>query len=822
MSEADALDALKSAKTLSRRLGVSYKELTDIVQTSFVNPELDDLSIVWKLRIGVGNVVQYLKEKDKPEYAEEKKAFEERLEALLTETSSELKLDDILVKLNELKSRFQRALVLRDTSALCNFDETYLEFADPADPSKPYADALVFYKINLFVRLWKKLGWTMEETDRTLQVFLPKNSLPLTGTNIGEALKIAVVYLAHLKALDEQVKIGKNSRLKLLTLWANLPTTGKNPLYRQLFLTRSILKNDPVFDDPLGNYLSKVGIFVKDHLLALQAALNLTADEIGQILSDAGKNPDTVELSLDTVSLLYRYGLLAKALNLPVRDLIALKGLSDLDPVKPLSADPLTKLDDDYPYGQTLRFVEIAETIKESGFKIEDLEYLLRHRFDPVGKYRPSAETPLSLVKTLAAEIRRIRAEHAIPADPLSLTDDLLRQKMALVLPPDVVEKFLSMWTGSVVYEAEIDAQPANQLDAAAFAEEPAIRVSYDDVRQKQRLAFRGMLLDTEKKRLKDAHSSPLFGALLDLVQEKAKPFKEFFKSKLEKYQVTETRPGGYLDASDFDLLFAPIPPIPDGLSEADKQTRREVNEELIRQKRKKLAEVFLPFLQKALVRQLIVQTLAANLSADPALTEALLTEASLLSDPGQAGKPLLDAFAGAGERGVNVAFFASPDGTGDPLPPKMITVASVDTALKDANEQPIKPANAQSARFEGYIEVPAAGAYRFFMVFGKKDAEAELHLYTQPETVIHHKAGSDGQEISDPGDFVELKPGVPYRFALHARNLGGSDVALLVQGESLPKDSLVRLAVVVNIVAAFFTCAVGLLLGFPAPRHWG
>jgi hypothetical protein len=27
---------------------------------------------------------------------------------------------------------------------------------------------------------------------------------------------------------------------------------------------------------------------------------------------------------------------------------------------------------------------------------------------------------------------------------------------------------------------------------------------------------------------------------------------------------------------------------------------------------------------------------------------------------------------------------------------------------------------------------------------------------------------------------------------------------------------------VVVNIVAAFFTCAVGLLLGFPAPRHWG
>ncbi|MCE8423791.1 MAG: hypothetical protein J5U16_07665, partial [Candidatus Methanoperedens sp.] len=117
--------------------------------------------------------------------------------------------------------------------------------------------------------MWKKLGWTMEETDRAVQTFLPKNSLPLTGTNIGAALETTLVYLAHLKNLDERVKVGKNSRLQLLSLWSNLSTTGKSPLYGQLFLTRSVLKNDPVFDDPLGNYLSKAGIFVKDHLLAV-------------------------------------------------------------------------------------------------------------------------------------------------------------------------------------------------------------------------------------------------------------------------------------------------------------------------------------------------------------------------------------------------------------------------------------------------------------------------------------------------------------------------------------------------------------------------
>lgn len=786
-SEADALAALKSAKTLSRRLGVSYKEFSDIVQTSFVNPELDNLSIVWKLRLGVGNVVKYFKDKDKPEYAEEIKAFEERLEALLKETSSELNLDGILAKINELKARFQQALVLRDTSALCNFDETYLEFADPVDPSQPYADGLVFYKINLFVRLWKKLGWTMEETDRALQVFLPKNSLPLTGTNIGEAVKTSLVYLAHLKNLDERAQVGKNSRLKLLALWSNLSTTGKYPLYSQLFLARSVLKNDPVFDDPLGNYLSKAGILVKDHLLALMSAVNLTMEEIDRIIADSGNNLETAELSLDMVSLLYRHRLLAKALKLSVRGLITLKRLSGLDPFKPPSADPLTKLHDDHPFKQTLQFIEVAEIVKESGFTVEDIDYLLCHRFDPVGKYRSAAELPLALVKSLAAEIHRIQAEHAIPDDPATFTDEVLRQKLALALPSEVAETLFAMWTGTKEYEA---AHPdpistGNTLNPDTFFKEPAIRVSYDAVRQRQRLSFKGVLLDTQKAQLKSDFPSPIVATLLDTVQKQAK---DFVTKHLEKSTVG-TQPSGFLEAGDFEALFAPVP---NSLTDTQKQAET-------LKKRETLARAFLPFLQQRLIRQLLVQTLAANLTADPVLIEGLLTQANLLSDPDHPGKLLLEAFASTGEQGISLAFFASVDGTGDPLPPGIRTVVSVDTALKDEEQKPIRPANAQSARFEGYFEAPTAGAYRFFMVFGKKDAEAELHLNTPSETVIYHKAGNDNHEISDPSDFVELKLGVPYRFMLNTHSLGGGDIALFVQGESLPKDSFSHLALYAN-----------------------
>src|SRR5262249_431670 len=157
------------------------------------------------------------------------------------------------------------------------------------------------------------LGWSIEETDRALTPFIPA-SAPFDGTAANFAkrpLRTALIYLAHLKALDERLKVGKQSRLKLLTLWSDIATTGKKPLYAQLFLTRSVLKTAPQFDHPLGQYLTDPNIKLKDHALALQGALGLTADELGRILADAGKVFDTAELSLPNVSLLYRYGLLA-------------------------------------------------------------------------------------------------------------------------------------------------------------------------------------------------------------------------------------------------------------------------------------------------------------------------------------------------------------------------------------------------------------------------------------------------------------------------------------------------------------------------------
>lgn len=806
---------LNSAKALSRRLGVSYKEITEIVQTGFVNPELQKLALLYKLGVSIADARFYqthktFYDKNKDLLGKDRStlapADQARFDALaktvpnttltgwevLNETAGfEQRLQDLAAEfntpLNALQSAianmpFDKALVLADPDATCNFDRTTLQYADGSK-----AKALDFLRINLFVRLWRKLGWSIEETDRALTTFIPANVL-VDSTQLPGWLQTALIYLAHLKTLEEKVKVGKNARIKLLTLWSDIPTTGKKPLYAQLFLTKSVLKTSPVFDHPLGQYLSDASIKLKEHLLALQGALGLSADDIAAILTDAGKSLDDA-LSLPNVSLLYRYGLLAKGLKLSVRELIALKQISGLNPFTPLHNQPLQNLNEDHPFSQTLAFVEAAEAVRDSGLKIEDFDYLLRHRFDPAGKYRPNREVTLALLKALAEGLRTIRAEHAVPDDPATLSDEVLRQKLGLLLPPEVVTTFLAMLNGTAEFTAvKSGVVQANSLPTEAFAAQPAIReVAYNAVRQEQRLTFRGVLFDPQKNALKAAINPTLTSAqqtllaeLLDDVQHQARAF---FDRHLRK-QTGAQPESGFLEDADYDLLFAPMPA---GLTEAQQQARE-------RERRTRLAQAFLPFLQQRLIRQFIVQTLTAQTGADPVLVESLVTDDRLLK--GEDAKHLLAAFAATAERGVSASFYDADDGTGTPQKASPI-VASADTGLKDQRDPDGNPLNAAgSARFEGYLEVATPGAYRFFIELDKQNAAAELRFAHLPEPLfLSGTAASDNATLGNgPNEFLELKAGVPYRFSLELKRLNGGQARLLVQGETLPKRPLSQL----------------------------
>lgn len=760
---------LHSAKALARRLGVSYKELVTLVGTWFVNPELERLVVLRKLDVDPSAVFRYMQH---PAYtpftAEERAAFEARLDALTTEynpTGDPASFDARAWITNAWPAGFREILVLADPQGGCDFDKTTLRYADGSA-----ADSLVFLRLNLFVRLWKTLGWTIEDIDRALQAFVPRGSLPLTGANIGPGLRTALIYMAHLAALDGQVKAGRNSRQKLLAIWSDLATTGKNPLYAQLFLTPTVLRNSPEFDDPLGDYLSQPNVLVKDHLLAVQGALSLAATEVALVLEDAGLKLDTAPLSLANVSLLYRHGLLAKALKIPVRDLLAVKELSGIDPCSQLRAAPLAQLDDDYPFARTLRFVEVVEQVRGSGFSVEELDYLLRNRFDAAGPFRPAADLPATFIRSLAAGVRRIESDHAAPSDPLLITDDFLREKLELVFPGDAVNEFFSYWTDSAEFSAtKAGVVPGKKLAPTTY-ETGGLRVVYDETRNRQQLVHVGVLSDTKKASILQAIPAPpstapqgerdayaVFTELLDAIAAQSQPRPRAFFEKCFGEIVT------------YDDLY--------GTSLAPPTQVR----------RRAVSGAILPFVRQKLARQLAVQTAATELAADPSLTEALVADRLLLQDPSSTAQQrpaLLDAFLNLGGAGATAELFAASDLTGTRLASSG-TVAGVSVAAGSG---------ANSARFRGYFEVPEAGPYRFYGRFANAVASATLSVSVQPERTITFSPTQSNLEVSDPNDFVELEPGVLYEFAVEARNLQGGDFRVLIQGETLPKDDLGQL----------------------------
>ena len=831
----------KSAKALSRRLGVTYKEIVDLVQTGFVNPHLSPLPLLYKLEINIRDARLYkdektfydankdLRGKDRAtlpaadqlrfdalasprpnrgltgwDVVNEIAAVEDRLTAFAATFTPALNVADLRTAINAMP--FDRMLVLADPDAGCNFDLTTLQYADGKK-----ADAIVFLRINLFVRLWRKLGWTIEETDRALCTFVPA-SAPFDGTPANLAkqpLKTALVHLAHLKALDEQVKVGKPSRVKLLTLWSDIGTTGKKPLYAQLFLKRSVLKSSPVFDHPLGQFLADPTVTLKDHLLALQGALGLTADDIVRIVADVGESMDTMPLSLPNVSRLYRYGLFAKALKLSVRELISLKRTSGLNPFAALHQDPLATLDHDNPFSQTLEFVKIAGELKDIGLKVDDLEYLVLHRFEDASGYGVTRDSAMAVLRALSDGVRGIRTEHAVPGDPTAVSDEALRQKLGLALGPDVVDRFMAMVNTSAELRAVVGGVSlVNALVPATFAAESRIRqVSYKEVPNgEQSLTVRGVVFDPVKAAMKAAFDPALSAsqkqAFSDLLDRLERDAREFFANQLGKQRLRVAGEAGFLEDADFETLFkpleAPLVVLPaDSAAEVDSKQReneaiQKRNDEEAQKRRNLIASRFLPFLQQRLTRQLVVQTMAAHTGADAALVAGLVTDERLISAP----KPLVDVFAATATRGIDVTFWPSADATGAPFP--VVSVPDADTSLKDALGNPVKPAGADSARLDAFIEVPATGAYRFYIELDKQNARAELRFADLPEPVLLKGTAAANNATLGSGalEYVELKAGVPYRLSLDLTHLNGGHVRLRVQGETLPKGPLSQLTI--------------------------
>lgn len=927
--------ALPSAKTLSRCLGLTYQETTDLVTTGFLNPALNTVMLQFqRFGISLGTAFSYTGQPGSISLSDPDQAdFGALLDGITHKYGPPFDAKAWLKSV--LPANYsRRMLVLQDPSSGYDFAATTLQYAD-GSPATP----LDFLKLNLFVRLWKKLGWSLDETDRALQLFFPANlpgwSDPGFATAFSTAWKTALVYLAHLDDLNRRFNPALG-RVGLLPLWADLPSNGANPLYAQLFLTASVLNGDPAFDDPSGKFPGSTSDLLSDHQPTLQGVLGLTADEITAILGDAAAAVTFApnagpNFSLANISILYRYSLLAKCLDLPISDLIAVKALSGLDPFHRPNGAALTALKDNVLFNQTLSFIQQVTAVKSSGFSVEDLQYLLRHRFDPVGQYMQDSNLLMALVQSVASGLRQIQAQNALPVDVTGLSEDFIEQKLSGLLPATILKPLFTLLTDAQTYQASqsgvgnaIDPTPfaeesglsfapydattqtqslsydgvlldwkkaqllklnstvqfanlldgvqqqarqaltqrladivgtwaslveyeavtkGNELDPALAQADTALSLDYDEADQLQRLAYQGVLIDAKKTVLTNLNNSPMLSKLLDDIQHQAMPAYEGLVgtilamwANIQSYEAEQENvaPGSQIDPAP----LAGIPEIQlyyDAASQVQKLTYRGVLTDAERtrlagllsgsallanllqvardqavqffltqaaglltvtaadldqfskpflqiddtkkQKRVKeeLLRVFLPLLAKKLSRQLILQSLAANLGSEPSLTAALTTDAGLLTDPNRPGKSLLESFLAIGQPGVSASFNGG---------------AAVPATNANVTGQP----GTTSAHFAGYLQVPTDGPYRFFAELGDNGAEVTFRLDSPdptalfPEPILEGTAGSNNAEFSQ---FIRIRGGVAYHFTLDFAKLGANGASLLIQGENLPRSPL-------------------------------
>lgn len=376
-------------------------------------------------------------------------------------------------------------IVSRDVNNPTTCDLTKLEIrvVDSQITDKRTALIAVWNKIHRFVRLSRRLGWTMRDLDKAIVALQPKNASDKLDITADFLLK-----LSNIQRLRAQFGVPVVS---LLSFWADIDTgryldhyseeeTTIPSLYETLFNNRAAGQSLPEL--PSTDKLTQ-------HTAIISAALQISVDELTLMLAD-GNVVTNDNLTLANLSALYRHATFAKALMYSIR--------TYLSALKLINVSAFAKPDD------TVKFVKQSEKIIASGFSVDDLTYILRHDF--------SANTPIAItdeaiavaLNPLRAELRKIAAENNFveasdPTNPATNdpNGDLTKRKLALLnWDATIVEQLIAVLNGTYTHETTLDPLPV-EADFEKLTEDLARKVAYD-ISTKQ-LRFTGVMTNAEK-----------------------------------------------------------------------------------------------------------------------------------------------------------------------------------------------------------------------------------------------------------------------------------------------------------------------------------
>ena len=478
----------------------------------------------------------------------------------------------------------------------------------------PYLDE--YDRIHRFIRLWRKLGWTINEVDKTLEglanISAGVNESTLLADGSANKVDSSIIkvglrpivlpihhnvtcditsdFLHQLAAVKKLLDRTGLPLIKLLSFWSNISTVGEKSLYASLFLTHNMLGIDEVFKaDNHGNYLTG-SEKIADHLPVLMAALKLKSDQISAI--QAMCTPPLDDLTLANVSLLYRFSLLSKILGVKITDLgnlINLFGDPFLDALK------------------TLELFETWGKMEDAGFTFRQLNYVIQNQDDRLNPLAPTLKTVLQTSKTLYDGLNAIYGDNPDVNSAVEATSDLARAEAGQLFPTPVVEQIINLLEGKTVYTTNWTAtSDINVPDALASK----LAVHKDTIQ------VTGVLSPDEQNHAKTLSPDQDWKNAIDRVYHQAE---SFFQNTLAGFLPERATPADQKNQWVHPLsgdVSLPADQIKDG--DPDPNTAP--------QKRFYFLHYFLPFLREQLERRLITDTLSAVFGLPGDVTNVLLS----------------------------------------------------------------------------------------------------------------------------------------------------------------------------------------------------
>jgi hypothetical protein len=644
-----------------------------------------------------------------------------------------------------LKTRFiNPAADLRSPSAIVIFAAT--ERCDPAERRLRHQDGspLSFEewdRLQRFLRLWRKLGWRMLDVDRML-----------TALRVDTARLVNEDFLIK---LGQAVRLQRDLNLPLsdaLSFWNNIDTNGddietrrENSLYARLFQNRNLAVPAPdTFTlNADGSELNTPG-HISDVEPAILAALRISAADLAIVRNATGLEdhpPALAPLTLANLSTLYRYAVLARALHLPVKDLIALRQVTGMDPFSVIVAPDGTRA---FEPRLTIQFVEKVEKVRQSGFSVAQMNYLYRHVSEPAGGVALQQGEIASRLTTIRSGLEKIAADAGAPGP----VEELLRKELAAVMDSANVDAVLKLLNGTAVYSATLPALPAG----VSFPQPPHPGISYDSVGHQ--LRYVGAMTTRDR----DVLAALAPATAVDYQQALGNVFSQpraLISRQMDKF----------LDAGAETQL------IEDATA-------------TVQAKYAYVLDRLLPYLS----RSLVIQTLSEALALDSATAETLLT--TILQSRAIFGKTLIEDFLALRDGALLASYFDSADWSGVPVTRVDSTIDFTgvqdwpDPALVSA-PAPARVKERFSVQWKGKLLALYDETYSFYV-----RADGRVRLFLNDE-MLFDEPGTHDPEVhaSRP-----LRAGQLYDIKLEYVHTTGTAVAQLQwESPSTPKAIIPR-----------------------------